>query len=205
MLGPRSVVLLEQPRHLVSSGKKVPLEVGQLVADAFIHHMTPHAERIEVAGSIRRRKEMVGDIEIVMIPKLSRAIDMFGEKTGPYMDSIDKGIQSYIDCESVPGTHALVKLNDGSKYIKLHEQLVDVQIDLFVIRKPAQWGPIISIRTGSAEFSKQLVIALRKQNLRCEDGRVLDENDNQIDCPEEINFFRAAGRKMIAPWLREVK
>lgn len=188
----------------MSSGKKLPLEAASLVAEAFIHHMTPHAERIEVAGSIRRRKEMVGDIEIVMIPKLYREKDMLGEFTGPKLDTIHKGIQSYIDCESIPGTPALVKLNDGTKYIKLHEQLVDVQIDLFIVRPPAQWGPIISIRTGSAAFSKQLVIALRKNGLRSEDGRVLDENDNQIDCPEEINFFRAAGRKMIAPWLREV-
>lgn len=187
------------------SKTKMPLEAASLIAQAFIHHMSPHAERIEVAGSIRRRKEMVGDVEIVMIPKLHQELDIFGEPTGKKKDSIDKGIQSYIDCETpIGGSPALVKLNDGSKYIKLHEQVVDVQIDLFIVRPPAQWGPIISIRTGSAGFSKQLVIALRKNGLRCEDGRVLDENDNQIDCPEEINFFRAAGRKMIAPWLREV-
>lgn len=187
------------------SKTKLPLEAASLVAEAFIHHMKPHAERIEVAGSIRRRKELVGDIEIVMIPKLHRDKDMFGEFTGPKKDSIDVGIQSYVTCESPDPAHpALVKLNDGTKYIKLHETLVDVQIDLFIVRPPAQWGPLISIRTGSAAFSRQLVISLRKQGLRCEDGRVLDENDNQIDCPEEINFFRAAGRKMIAPWLREV-
>lgn len=184
--------------------KKLPLEAASLVAEAFCHHMRPFAERIEVAGSIRRRKAEVGDIEIVMIPKTHRATDLYGSPTGPRLDNIQKGIQSYINCESPsPDCPALVRLNNGEKYIKLHEPLVDVQIDLFVVRPPAQWGPTISIRTGSAMFSKQLVIALRKNGLRCEDGRVLDENDNQVDCPEEINFFRAAGRKMIAPWLRE--
>jgi DNA polymerase/3'-5' exonuclease PolX len=186
--------------------KKLPLEAASIVAEAFCHHLEPHAERIEVAGSIRRRKPEVGDIEIVMIPKLYREPDLLGQPSGPWKDTIQQGIDSYIRCESPdPERPALVKLNDGVKYIKLHETIIDVQIDLFVVRKPAQWGPIISIRTGSAAFSKQLVIDLKKRGLRSEDGRVLDENDNQIDCPEEINFFRAAGRKMIAPWLREVK
>lgn len=193
-------------RTEVTVKQKLPLEAASIVAEAFSHHLSPHAERIEVAGSIRRRKPEVGDIEIVMIPKLYREQDLLGQPTGPWKDTIDQGIASYIQCESPdPSKPALVKLNDGTKYIKLHETIIDVQIDLFVVRKPAQWGPIISIRTGSAAFSKQLVIDLKKRGLRSEDGRVLDENDNQIDCPEEINFFRAAGRKMIAPWLREVK
>lgn len=186
----------------MSAGKKIPLEVGQLVADAFIHHMAPHAERIEVAGSVRRRKEQVGDIEIVMIPKMFRSqLNFDGNPVGRSTDKIDSGIQSYIDSES-PGYPALTRLNDGVRYIKLMETVVGVQIDLFVVRSPAQWGPIISIRTGSADFSKRLVTSLLKNNLRCEDGCVLDSENNKIDCPEEINFFRAAGMKMIAPWLR---
>lgn len=184
------------------SKTKMPLEAASIVAEAFIHHMRPFATRIEVAGSIRRRKEMVGDIEIVMIPKTRRATDLYGDPIGPEIVDIDKGIQSYIQCESPGGVTALTKLNNGEKYVKLHETVVDIQIDLFIVRPPAQWGPIISIRTGSADFSKRLVTSLKKNGLRCEDGRVLDENDTQIDCPEEINFFRAAGMKMIAPWLR---
>jgi DNA polymerase/3'-5' exonuclease PolX len=186
---------------------KLPLEAAEIIAAAFIHHLSPYAERIEVAGSIRRKKPEVGDIEIVMIPKLHQDKDMFGEVCGPMLTSYDEGIASYIRCEtplrlndSEPERKpALERLNNGERYLKLYETVNEVQIDLFIVLPPAQWGPIISIRTGSAEYSKRLVTALKVKDLRCEDGRVLTKDNNQIDCPNEIDFFRACGMKMIDP------
>jgi len=189
------------PTWVVNMGgtSKLPWEAANVVAEAFIHHMTPHAERIAVAGSLRRHKDEVGDIEIVMIPKTYQEKNLLGEPDGPMLDTIEEGIESYIRCESLPDKPALRKLNDGQRYLKLHEDIVGVQIDLFIVRPPAQWGPIISIRTGSADFSKRLVIALRTKGLRCEDGRVLDGQGKVLSCPEEIDFFRACGVKMINP------
>jgi DNA polymerase/3'-5' exonuclease PolX len=118
------------------------------------------------------------------------------------LDTVEEGIESYIRCESLPDKPALKKLNNGTRYMKLYEDIVGIQIDLFIVRPPAQWGPIISIRTGSAEYSKRLVTALRVKGLRCEDGQVLDRMGKVVSCPEEIDFFRAAGLKMINPIYR---
>lgn len=181
---------------------KLPWEAANVVAEAFMHHMSPHAERIAVAGSLRRKKEEVGDIEIVMIPKTHQSKNLLGEPDGPLLDTVEEGIASYIRCESLPDKPALRKLNNGTRYMKLYEDLVGIQIDLFIVRPPAQWGPIISIRTGSAEYSKRLVTALRVKGLRCEDGQVLDRMGKVVSCPEEIDFFRAAGLKMINPIYR---
>ena len=40
-----------------------------ILAEAALSALTPSCERISIAGSIRRRKPEVGDIEIVCIPK----------------------------------------------------------------------------------------------------------------------------------------
>ena len=40
---------------LMGGTTKLPLEAAEIIAAAFIHHLSPYAERIEVAGSIRRK------------------------------------------------------------------------------------------------------------------------------------------------------
>ena len=39
------------------------------IADSVLQKLKPHCERIEIAGSIRRKKANPNDIEIVAIPK----------------------------------------------------------------------------------------------------------------------------------------
>lgn len=39
------------------------------IAEAVLKELGPHCERIAIAGSVRRRKPEVKDIEIVAIPK----------------------------------------------------------------------------------------------------------------------------------------
>lgn len=43
------------------------------IADEIVAMMTPHVERIEIAGSLRRKKPLVSDIEILFIPKMYEA------------------------------------------------------------------------------------------------------------------------------------
>ena len=45
------------------------LQKAYKIAQQLVHVLKPHCARIEIAGSIRRMKAQVGDIEIVCIPK----------------------------------------------------------------------------------------------------------------------------------------
>ena len=45
------------------------LQKAKEIADSIIETLSPHCERCEIGGSIRREKEFVKDIEIVCIPK----------------------------------------------------------------------------------------------------------------------------------------
>ena len=38
------------------------------IADNIVLMLSPFCDRIEIAGSIRRKKELIGDVEIVAIP-----------------------------------------------------------------------------------------------------------------------------------------
>ena len=63
------------------------------IADSVLQELKPHCERIEIAGSIRRKKEYPNDIEIVSIPK-------------PYdVDLFESGIATVVNkWERVKGT-----------------------------------------------------------------------------------------------------
>lgn len=57
------------------------------LADQIVAELTPFCERIEVAGSVRRRKETVKDIEVLVIPKFGdQPLDMFGHALGSQPD-----------------------------------------------------------------------------------------------------------------------
>ena len=48
--------------------KGIPLERAEKIAEAVVKRLSPYCKRIEVAGSIRRRKEWVKDVDICLIP-----------------------------------------------------------------------------------------------------------------------------------------
>lgn len=49
---------------------RIKLETAQRIATELMDILSPYCERIEIAGSIRRKKPDVKDIELVIIPKV---------------------------------------------------------------------------------------------------------------------------------------
>lgn len=103
--------------------------------------------RIEIAGSIRRGKEEPGDIEIVCMPLLVNKNDLFGTVYT---------VQDYFEAFPFDTLGRVVK--NGLKYKKI-ELSQGINLDLFIVREPAQWGVLYAIRTGPADFSHWLVTA----------------------------------------------
>ncbi len=64
------------------SKTKFPRAEAIAVAKILVSVLQPHCERLIVAGSLRRRKQEVGDIEILYIPKTRIEPDgLFDTKT----------------------------------------------------------------------------------------------------------------------------
>ena len=59
--------------------EKHPLTEAQNIAEKLVDKLRPACERIEIAGSIRRQKAEIGDIEIVAIPKYLATRNLFGD------------------------------------------------------------------------------------------------------------------------------
>jgi DNA polymerase/3'-5' exonuclease PolX len=93
----------------------------------------------------------------------------------------------------------------GHKYKQI--ELSDgINLDLFIVTPPAQFGIQFLIRTGSAEFSHKFVTARQYGGfmpgyLKVKDGAIWS-NNHVIETPEELDVFNLAGMPYISPELR---
>lgn len=165
---------------------KLPYADALALAQDFIYPLRFTCQRIEIAGSIRRRKPEVGDIEIVCIPKTMAVADLFGAITERSL--LEERLRA----------QGLRALKNGPLFKQF--DIGRCTVDLF-ITTPEKWGVIYAIRTGCAEFSRWLVTRRNARgalpsNMHVADGR-LWLGDEAIDTPEEKDFFEA----IHLPWM----
>lgn len=171
---------------------KMPYETAIQVANKLASRLAPLCDRIEIAGSLRRGKPEVGDIELVAIPRQYE--DLFGTAT-----------RSALPLITLLEANGIQVVKSGNRYI----QAViggKVGLDLF-LTTPEEWGCIFLIRTGSAEFAHRVVTPKRygglcPSHLRFKDGRLMN-GSQALPTPEETDVFNVLGLAYIQPEARE--
>lgn len=113
------------------------LPLAQEMLDALLPYCEPG--RCVIAGSIRRECPLVGDVEIVAIPKPS-------------------AITAFFKAAATIGApqNATTRESRYVKYHRPHPRLGQIQYDIFLPR-PYDWGRILAIRTGSADFAQRML------------------------------------------------
>jgi DNA polymerase/3'-5' exonuclease PolX len=169
---------------------KMPLAEAKLIADEWVAMLAPYCERVEIAGSVRRGRSEVGDIEIVCKPLMVEETDMFGVVTGRL---------SMVDALFGEGEYKLIK--NGTRYKQV--DLGEINLDLFCVIDPAQWGVLFLIRTGPAEYSHRFVMKKQQggmlpSNMQVKDGAVWC-NGKMYETPEEADVYKLIGAAYVNP------
>lgn len=172
-----------------------PFEIAQSIAAMYVADLAAHCQRVEVAGSIRRRKPVVHDIEVVAVPLYRIApVDMFGNPVTSPITMIDESMNS------LASRWGAVFRKNGPKFKQLGLS-EGINLDLFIVTPPADWGVIFAIRTGPGDFSNQLVTRRSSRThegrpgllpswAKVENGRVIHrESGKHIPMPEEQDFL----------------
>ena len=115
------------------------LETAKELAEQVKATLLPHCQRIEIAGSIRRKKPIVHDIDMVLIPK-------------PYAAIMMSGLLTTIG--------ALTQNGDKIKRVFLVDY--DITVDIYMAT-PASWATLVLIRTGSKENNIRLCTIARRK------------------------------------------
>ena len=161
------------------------LEKAQSIAESIMEQLSPHCHRIEIAGSIRRKRPQVKDIEIVAIPK-PYEVGLFESGIATVVNQWQK-VKGELPCKYTQRV-----LPDG------------IKLDLFFATEQ-NWGLIYAIRTGSAEFShKVLATGWVKRGARSENGILISSNGNPVILPEEKALFEFIGIEFVEPKKREI-
>lgn len=166
---------------------RLPLIEGLTIARRLRALLAPACERVEIAGSLRRCKSEVGDIELVCIPR--RAPNLLGEPG----ESILSGLLLALLQDGL----LLPAGKNGPKYKQFYwGELPALQVDLF-ITTPEEWGVRFALSTGSAEFNRRLVTTRQQGGLlpscyEIRDNRVWFRN-TVLPTPEEADLFKLIG------------
>lgn len=163
-----------------------PLAEALNIATGIVAELGPHCERIEIAGSIRRQRPTIGDIEIVCIPAPYDASPLFRSGIALVVEQWPK-VRGELPCRYTQRLHP-----SGMK------------VDLFM-PDPAGFGLQLAIRTGSAAWSHQvLATAWVRAGFRSEVGLLRDYAGRSIVTPDERKLFTLIGLPWVEPVDREV-
>lgn len=166
-----------------------------------VQELNEACERIEIAGSLRRRRPDVGDIELVAVPDIHTVPDgMFGTRQ---VNRLSERVDVLIEA-GLLGSHP-TDPKRGAKYSKVIHRPSGLQVDLFSASAET-FGLIYLIRTGPGAYSQRFVTDIRRRALHVADGQL---HRGSLGCgsyaceviptPAEADVYAAAGWPFVAP------
>lgn len=166
---------------------------AKTIADQLVARLAPYCERIEIAGSLRRRKPEVHDIDLVCIPKTEPRRDMLG---------MECGRENLL----TPQLMDLGRTEQGGERKRRIMLPQAIDLELWMVLPPAQWGWIYALRTGPADYTHWLVTPKPQGGgcpsyLKIHDGAVW-YGHQLVPTPEEKTFFEVMKLEYVAPELR---
>ena len=174
--------ILKSVEHYRSGMGRFKLSVGFQYAEALLKHLkgTPGLKRLDPAGSFRRRRETIGDLDILAIcGKSCKVMDRF-TRYGDVDEVLANG-----------ETKSSVRLKCG------------LQVDLRVLEEES-YGAALHYFTGSKAHNVTIRERAKEMGLKVSEYGVFRAKDEKrVSGAEEEEVFKAVGLPLIPPELRE--
>jgi DNA polymerase (family 10) len=140
----------------------------------------PEVQKIDLAGSVRRRKETVGDLDILAA----------STQPDPVMEAF----------ASLPSVDEVLLSGETKTSLRLKS---GIQVDLRVL-PPESYGAALHYFTGSKEHNVAIRDRGKRQGLKISEyGVFREEDDHRLGGATEEEVFHAVGLPFIPPELRE--
>lgn len=169
------------------------LSKAKAIAEDLKQRLEPACERIAIAGSIRRQKPDVGDIELLCIPK-----------HGGLIDSLDRELQTLCF-----GGVLDFRLNKrGSRGYGPKNKLMlhvpsGIGVDVFSTDEEC-WPVSLVVRTGGKVTNQRIAMAAIRKGWRWHAyGSGFSTPQGDVVCASEREVFELVGLPYREPWERE--
>jgi DNA polymerase (family 10) len=164
--------------------KELSLGEAEEVASQIKAAVCVHCERLEVAGSIRRKKPLVHDIDFVAVAKSDAEWKKISEKL--------KRLKAKPGCAGCSIIKAYLPCRNGL-----------FQVDIYRA-KPSTFGVHLLIRTGSAMHNMWLAAYALSKGMRLKYSEGLIRDGRAVAGADERGVFAALGLPCLAPTQREI-
>lgn len=182
----------------MSNEEKRPWTQVYPVAEKLRNALAPYCHELAIAGSLRRKKPLVADIELVALPILDEAVDLFGKVVDTHNHLLARLDELAAEEKISKGA------SWGTAYRKFYVRStggVQYAVDVFVAKRE-NFGNTLAIRTGSAEFSAGFMAHINRKGMKHDKGYLHSAEGVIIPCRTEEAFFKAIGYPFIDPELR---
>lgn len=142
-----------------------PAKVARRIGDELVEALTPRCEQVCIAGSLRRGKAEVGDIEILYVPRIG-LIQRPGElfpKSGWLTDELLEQWLTQGVLTKRPNKNGATAWGPLNKLAK--HAASGVSVHLFATTRE-RWFVSLVVRTGSAEMNTQLAASALRRGLQ---------------------------------------
>ena len=163
---------------------ELDLEDADKLAEAIKAAVKAHCEKIEVAGSIRRQKPKVHDIDFVVVAK--------SDSDWKAINEVLRRLRAKPNCSG----NQLIK-----SYVPIQNGLFQVD---FYRAKPETFGIHLLVRTGSAEHNCWLAGYAISKGMRLKYSEGIIQNGKPIAGADEKSVFEALALPFPQPTQREI-
>lgn len=167
--------------------------LGEIIVEA----LRPMCQRIDIAGSVRRGRPVVNDLDLVLLPKPGQ-VEAVRERACARTRLVTYGPQTLIVALPVPRGY------------QHHER--EIQIDIWFARDttrdlieeiPGNYGTLLMCRTGSREHNIRICQRAANLGLHWNPHQGLLKDNQVIASAAEEDIFAALGLSPIPPGFRE--
>lgn len=166
---------------LARRSTRLPLGVALPIAQRWLEwlHRLPGVEQVEAAGSLRRRKITIGDLDFVAAAR----------NPGPVMDAFIHN----------PNVQRIAGQGENKSSI---EAAGGLNIQLW-IQPPERFGTLLQFVTGSKEHNVRLRELAQKKGFSLSEQAISSADGGEQCYADEAGVYAALGLPWIAPELRE--
>ena len=137
----------------------VPYQVASSIASEIMRGLAPHCERIALAGSLRRLRPTVHDIDLIAIPRLTSKSSLFGRSKLAETDFMSALLDFAEDDDGNARANCagdkIIRFKARGDLFRLSVDCYiaqEIQVDCY-IATPETFATLLLIRTGSAEHN----------------------------------------------------
>lgn len=195
---------------VATSKPKFPRAAAIAVARGLVDALRPVClhDRLIVAGSLRRRKDEVGDVELVYVPVIEQrkgpSGDFFAPEAYTPHNLADEVIARLVDDGVLrPRKNALGHAMMGESNKLLRHVASGIPVDLFSIRAESWWNYVVC-RTGGAQTNIRLAEEARRKGWRWSPYSPGFKRAGRVHAVHsEEDVFRFVGLEYKHPWERD--